>query len=285
MKNAKLTVIVSVCLAVVLFACAFIFKFTRDVQADWTNVYRVELNDDFNASDVEAIMKEAGAKECLVQKEITLKDAYTTKDATRAVVYFKADDAQKVFESAENLLSDKYFLKYEGAIYTLSGTLTYKTILEYWPLLIVLAAIAVYLFISFGVKGAVSSVADAAIVSMATVGLISITHVGVGEYTVPACVATASLAFALNIAFNLIGKVNGKKISGKENAIAASVKEMNVLTVVLCAIAAAVLVIALIFGGVVTKKFALTALIGTVVNAIVALFVMPAFAKFFCKVK
>lgn len=283
MKNAKLTVIISVCLAVVLFACSFIFKFTRDVSSDWTYEYRAELNDDFDASDIEAILMEAGAKSCLVQKEVSLTDVYETKDATRVVAYFNADDADAVFEKAEELLSNKYFLKYEGAVYTLSGTVNYKAILQNWQLLIVLVAVLIYAFISFGVNGGISTVVCALIASLSTIGLISVIHVGVGEYTIPACVATAAFAFALSIAFNLIYKNNGKKISGKENALAASIKEMNVLTVVICAIAVAALVAVLIFGGVITKKFALTAIIGTVVNAIVALFVVPAFAKLFCK--
>lgn len=278
MKNGKLTVIISVVLAVVLLACAFIFKFERDVESGWTNLIRVELNEEFDSADVEKILKEAGAGDVIVQKQITLQSSTEYIARTRAVIYFEAENPTEVFTKAEELLGNKYFLKYEGVLYELSGTMTYASILNMWPLLIVLAAALAYVFIRFGVSSGVTAIVSTLAALCVSAGIISVTRTQVGTYSVPAFIAAAGVMLMFNIVFDLIKKENAKRISGKAAAFAASVKQMNVITVVLSAAAIAALALVLILGDVILKKFAITFIIVTAVNAVAALFLMPALA-------
>lgn len=285
MKNAKLTVIISVVLAVVLLACAFVFKFDRDVETDWTNLIRVELNEEFNVSDVEKIMEEAGAKDAVVQKQIELKSRTEYTGQTRAVIYFSAEDAEEVFAKAEQLLGDKYFLKYEGVLYKLSGTQTYVSLLEMWPVLIVLAVLLAYVLIRFGVARFVTAVVSTLSATFAVAGIISVIGMQVGNYTVPAIVTSAGIMLMLNVVFALISKENAKHVSGKIQAFSTSVKSMNIFTAVISACAVSALVAVLIFGGVILKKFAVTFIAVTAVDAAAALFLMPALAGLSVKEK
>ncbi len=276
MKNAKLTVIISVVLAVVLLACAFVFKFERDLETGWTNLIRVELNEEFNASDVEEIMKEAGAKDAAVQSQIELSSRTEYKNKTRAVIYFSADEPKAVFEKAEQLLGDKYFVKYSGVLYELSGTQTYVELLDMWPVLIVFAVLLAYIAIRFGVSTLVTSLVSTLSATFAVAGIISVTGMQVGNYTVPAIVTSAGIMLMLNVVFALIGKENAKHVDGKMQAFSASVKSMNVFTAVISACAIAALVAVLILGGVILEKFAVTFIAVTAVDAAAALFLMPA---------
>lgn len=285
MKNAKLTVIISVVLAVVLLACVFVFKFERDVESGWTNLIRVELNEEFNTADVEKILKDAGANDVIVQKQITLQSATEYIGRSRAVIYFNAENPSEVFTKAESLLGDKYFLKFDGVLYELSGTMTYASIVNLWPLLIVLAAVLAYVFIRFGASCGITALVSTLVALCVSAGLISVTKTQVGTYSVPAFIAAAGTMFMLNIVFALISKENAARISGKAEAFAASVKQMNVITVVLSAAAIAALALVLILGGVILKKFALTFIIVTAVNAVAALFLMPALAGYSVKEK
>ena len=286
MKNAKLTVIISVVLAVVLLACTFIFRFTRDVESGWANLIRVDLNDDeFNTADVEKILKQAGAGDVVVQKQITLKSNTEYKGGSRAVIYFYAENPTEVFKEAEKLLSDKYVLKYDGVLYELSGTITYASLLNLWPLLIVLAAVLAYIFIRFGASSGITALVSTFVALCVSAGIVSVTGTRVGTYSVPAFIAAAASILMFNIVFNLINKENAKRISGQAAAFAESVKQMKVITVVLSAAAIAALALVLILGNAILKNFAVTFIIVTAVNAVAALLLMPALAGFSVKEK
>ena len=56
MKKATGICIGAGILAVLLLACCFIFGFTRGLDAAWTHMITVELNDEFDNAEIEKIV-------------------------------------------------------------------------------------------------------------------------------------------------------------------------------------------------------------------------------------
>ncbi len=285
MKNAKLISIIACLVAVVLLAASFIFGFTRGVDSDWSYVINASLNDPYEVKDVEAIFAQTGASEFMVQRATEAQDI--TK-ATDVVITFKAADAEEakaIFDKAEELLSDKYMLKFPGTLNAASATINTKTMLSYWPALIVLVVIVAYAFIRFEVRGGLMVLLMAFITLASTVGIISITGIRLTFYTVPALLLTATISFILSFIMANLLKDNEAKIENTADALALSIKASTKLSVCVCALAVIAFAIMLILGGIMFKNFALTVLVGVAVNLLASVFVMPALVSCFGKEK
>ncbi len=268
MKN-KLITIIAAAVAIILLVCSFVLKFRRGVDVGWTDMISVELNEEFEASDVEAIMKEAGASDCIVLKQTNGE----TEDTIATIYYQTKNDTGEVFKKAEELLGNKYFLKYEGDYYTLTPTVDVDDIVKNWSAIIALALIVIATAIRFRL-GAFTVLASFVEGVGATAGIISLTGIPFTNFTLGTIIASGAIATVFALALLLAKKSNAQKLT--ENIEAVSVKQVLPVSVLVCCAAAIALVLLLIFGGTVLKSFALTALIGIVVDAVIAVFVLPA---------
>ncbi len=279
----KLSVILAVAIALILLIGGVVLGFDRGVDVGGAHVITVQLNEKFEVEDIEDIMKQAGATNCLVQKVLKYVE-YTAryKGGEVAVIRFElADDAelQTVFENADKLLSEKYFLKYPAELSNFSSTLNKSKVIAMWPAVIAIIIMLVYAFVRFGAKLGFTALIDAFVTGAATVGIIGIAGIKVTGYTVPALLIVCALAYGFTLVFALLLKENTARMESKCDAFKATVKQSNKLVAVLTAIAVIALALVLILGGVMLKNFAITALIGIAINAAVAILVMPEMAN------
>ncbi len=271
MKNKIITVI-AIVVAVILLVCSFVLKFRRGVDDGWTDMISVELNEEFEASDVEAIMKEAGASDCIV-----LKQTNGVTEGTIATIYYQTkQDTGEVFAKAEELLGNKYFLKYEGNYYTLTPTVDVKSVVENWFAIcaVLIVCIAAAFFFRLGAVTVLASFIEGVGI---TAGIISLAGIPFTKFTLGTIVASGAIAVILALALLFVKKENAKKLT--ENVEAVSIKQILPASVLVCCASAVALVLMLIFGGAMIKSFALTALIGIVADAVIAVFVLPANIK------
>ena len=275
-------------IAILLLACCFIFGFVRGLDAAWTNIITVELNDEFDNADIEKIVLQAGASDCLVQNQILYND-YQQKylNGTKAVIYFsvpEGTDPQIVFEKVEEELGNRYFLKYEGLLSQAAGTVNSKTLLYAWPVLIVLAAVLVYAGIRFGIKTALCALVLVLFDGICTLGIMAIARIPVTAFTIPAMLLFIGLGLVIALSLGATLKQNELRIANKAEALSVSVKQMLPRACVLGVLAVVALVILLIMGTSPMKNFALVALIGTLVNA-AAVAALPSFINVFSRAK
>ncbi len=275
--------IVAVVIALVLLACGVFMGFDRGVDVGYANVITVQINEKFDAEDVEAIMKEAGATGCLVQKTQTyLEYMGEYKSGEVAIISFEVEDdslVKSVYEKAEKLLGEKYFLKYPGELSTFTATYNRAKLFSMWPALIVIVVMLAYVFIRFGVKFGFDAIINMFVAGAATLGLVGILGIKFTGYTIPALLIACALAYGFTVIYAMLLKENSVRIATKEEALSVSAKQIKMYAAVLCAIAAIAFAIMLILGGVMLRTFALTSLIGIVINAAVAIFVLPGMAS------
>lgn len=279
----KLSVVLAVVVALVLLIGGVVLGFDRGVDVGGAHVMTVQLNEKFNVEDVENIMAEAGAKSCLVQKVLNyVETSDTYKGGEVAVISFEIDedtDIKTVYDNAEKLLGEKYFLKYPAELSNFTSTLTKAKAISMWPVAIVIVIMLAYVFVRFGAKFGFAALVNMFVAGAITLGIVGITGISVTAYTIPALLIACALAYMFAIVFALLLKENTARINSKCEAFAVTVKQNNKLVAVLTAIAVIALAIVLILGGVMLKNFAITALIGIVINAAVAILVMPEMAN------
>ena len=279
----KLSVVLAILVAVVLLVAGIFVGLDRGVDVGGTYAISVQLNEKYNVEDIEAIMKQAGATNCLVQKALAYVEYTDTyKDGELAIISFEvADDSkvQEVYENAEKLLGEKYFLKYTGEFTNLSSTLNKDKVIGMWPVAIAVVIMLAYAFIRFGAKFGFAALVNVFVASASTLGIVGVAGIKVTGYTIPAILIACALAYGFAIMFALIVKDNTARLDNKNEAYLLSVKQNNKLVAVNTAIAAIALAVIIILGGVMLKNFAITALIGIVINAAVAIIVMPEMAN------
>ena len=288
MKKATGICIGAGILAVLLLACCFIFGFTRGLDAAWTHMITVELNDEFDNAELEKIVLEAGASDCLVQNQVVYND-YQQKylNGTKALIHFsvpEGKDAAAVFEKIEEELGNRYFLKYDGILSQTAGTLNTKTVLSAWPALLVLAAVLVYAAIRYGVKTGLSAFMVVLFDAFCIFGIMAVAKIPVTGFTIPAMLLAAGLGLLISISFGAVLKENESRIANKAEVLSVSIKQMLPRACVLCVLALAALIVLLIMGNGTMKNFALVALIGIVINA-AAVAALPSFIRVFSRAK
>lgn len=288
MKKATGICIGAGILAVLLLACCFIFGFTRGLDAAWTHMITVELNDEFENAEVEAIVREAGASDCLVQNQVIYND-YQQKylNGTKALIHFSVPDgtdAKAVFEKIEEALGNRYFLKYDGVLSETAGEVNTKTVLSAWPALIILAAVLVYAAIRFGVKIGLSALAVVLFDGICTLGIMAIAKIPVTSFTIPAMLLFMGLGLVISIGLGAVLKENEVRLASKAEALEVSLKQMLPRTCLMGVLALVALVVLLIMGTASMKNFAVVALIGLVINA-AAVAVLPSFIRTFGRAK
>lgn len=279
----KLSVILAVAVALVLLIGGIVLGFDRGVDVGGAYVMTVQLNETFQVEDVEAIMKEAGATSCLVQKALKyVEHSSSYKGGEVAAISFEVkDDAEvkTVFDKADKLLSEKYFLKYPAELSNFSSTLNRSKVISMWPVIIAVVIMLAYVFVRFGLKIGFAALVDGLVAGASTLGIVGVAGIKVTGYTVPAILIVCALAYGFTVVFALLLKENTSRMESKCEAFKATVKQNNQLVAVLTAIGVIAFAIILILGGVMLKNFAITALIGIVINAAVAIFVMPEMAN------
>lgn len=288
MKKATGICIGAGILAVLLLACCFIFGFTRGLDAAWTHMITVELNDEFDNAEIEKIVLEAGASDCLVQNQVIYND-YQQKylNGTKALIHFsvpEGTDAAAVFEKIEEELGNRYFLKYDGVLSETAGTLNTKAVLSVWPALVILAAVLVYTAVKYGVKIGLSALMLVVFDVCCFLGVMAVAKIPVTGFTIPAMLLFVGLGLLISINLGAVLKENESKIANKKEALSVSIKQMLPRTCLLCVLSLAALIVLLIMGTSAMKNFALAALIGTVINA-VALVALPSFISVFSRAK
>lgn len=275
--------VLSVVLAAVLLIGGIVIGFDRGVDVGGAYVLTVQINESFEASDVEAIMKEAGASGCLVQKNLEyLEHSEEYKGGEVAVINFEVEDVskvQEVYETAEKLLGEKYFLKYPGTLTNMSSTLNRDKVISMWPVAIIALVMLVYVFVRFGAKMGVATIVNMFVSGAATLGIVGIAGIKITGYTIPALLVACALAYGFAVVYALILKDNTIRMEKASDAIAVSAKQNKSLVLVVSLIAVIAFTLMLILGGVMLKNFAITALIGVVINAAVAILVMPEMAS------
>ena len=286
MKKATGICIGAGILAVLLLAFCFIFGFTRGLDAAWTHMITVELNDEFDNAEIEKIVLEAGASDCLVQNQVIYND-YQQKylNGTKALIHFsvpEGTDAAAVFEKIEEELGNRYFLKYDGVLSETAGTLNTKAVLSVWPALVILAAVLVYA--KYDVKIGLSALMLVIFDVCCFLGVMAVAKIPVTGFTIPAMLLFVGLGLLISINLGAVLKENESKIANKKEALSVSIKQMLPRTCLLCVLSLAALIVLLIMGTSAMKNFALAALIGTVINA-VALVALPSFISVFSRAK
>ncbi len=279
----KLSGVLAVIIAVVLLVGGILLGFDRGADVGGAYLLVVQINDSFEASDVEAIMKEAGATGCVVQKTQTYVESTKSYRAgeTALISFEVADNTQTdiVREKAEKLLSEKYFLKYPGSLTNVSSTLNRTNVISMWPAILVVVVMLAYVVIRFGIKACLAAFINMFVVVASTLGIVGIAGIKVTGYTIPALIIACSLAYGILIVYALILKDNSARMESVADAVKASSALNKKLVLVISAIAAIAFALMLILGGVMLKNFAITALIGVVINAAVAILVMPEMAS------
>lgn len=279
----KITGILAIVIAVVLLVGGFLVGFDRGVDVGGAHSLIVQINEQFEASDVEAIMKQAGATSCLVQKNQEYLD-YTEsyKSGEVAIISFEVEDnsqLQTVYETAEKLLSEKYFLKYPGTLSNLTSTLNRTKVVSMWPVVIIAIVMLAYVFVRFGAKMGASTIVNMFVTGAATLGIVGILGIQITGYTIPALLIACALAYGFAIVYALILKDNTVRMENSSDAVLVSAKQNKKLVLVISAMAVIAFALMLILGGVMLKNFAVTALIGIIINAAVAILVMPEMAS------
>ncbi|MBP5662007.1 MAG: hypothetical protein J6X30_02500 [Clostridia bacterium] len=284
MKNAKWIVLLSCLITVALLACCFIFPFSRTVEAGGTNLITVEFNDSFDRAVVENAMREAGATDVLVLKQVSRTGNTSFEEGTSAQIYFSVPDgteAKEVYDKAEEILSQTFAFKYPGTLSTLSASLTKQSVISLWPVLIVLVVLLAYAALRFGIRTGVIAAALTLMTGIAVLGVTAIARIGLSHYTIAALLGTAALSELFVFLFAFTKRDFAKRTAG--NVTEAAAKRVTVFAVLLSCMAIVGLVSVLILGNAALKGFALTALIGTVFSACAAVFTLPALASLLSK--
>ncbi len=282
MKKNNLICIIACVLVVLLTVCIFIFKPYRGVDADLSYICTVELNDDFDAKEVESAFKEAGAKQCIVQSQTyynTYVQDYVT--LTTAVVNFSVEEgvsAQDVSDAANETLGNKYFLKFEEKLESITGAINKDYLFKLWPALLVLVLLAAYAFIRFGVKGGIATFAMPVFTLASVLGIAAIFDIAITSFTMPALLLAAVVGLAEVVIYLFALKQAQKRVTLDE-AYVGCTKKLVIVSAVVAVALAVVLSIVFILGADLLKNFALTAIIGVAVSYLLTLFVLPAFLK------
>lgn len=278
--------ILSLIVAVVLAAVALVLGFASGVESGVTNVYTAEINEKFNVKDVEALMKDAGAKSVLVENSLVADADGNPVPGTYAVIYFapeKGKTAEDVFAEAEKLLGAKYFLKYTGKLATLNSYVNVPSFVKLWPALIVLALVLVYAFLRFNVRGGLSVLLMTVTVLLASAGLIGVTRTAVTNYAAAAVIGATILADLFALAFLLVLKNNARKM--ERGAFEATQKQIGLFACAAAVLAVLAAVMMMIFGNAMLGNFAVSALLGTVVALAAVLVTLPSLVQAFGKAK
>lgn len=273
----KLSVVLAVVVAAVLLIAGVVMGFDRGADVGGAYTFTAILNEKFEISDVEEIVNQAGAKGCVVQKYVNEING-TFKDAGAAFISFEADTAEEaveIYNKTNDLLSEKYFLSYSEELTNRSSTLDKDAVISMWPAIIIAVIMIAYVFIRFGAKMGVCSIINMFTVGAATLGLVGVLGIKITGYTIPALMIGCALAYAFTVILALLLKGNLAKLDSKQEAISVSVKQNNSFVAVVSAIAAIGFAVVLIIGGAMLSNFAVTALIGIVINAAVTMLVMP----------
>lgn len=274
--------IIACVLVVLLTACIFIFKPERGVDADLAYICTIQLNDDFDTKEVEAAFKEAGAKQCIVQSQ-TYYNTYAQDFimGTTAVVNFtaeNADDAKEISAKANDILGNKFFLKFEEKLTSITGAINKDYLLKLWPAVLVLVLLTVYAFIRFGVKGGLATLLMPVATLASVVGIASIFNIAITSFTMPALLLVATVGLTEVIAYLFAFKQAQTRVTAEE-AYLACTKKLVVISAIVAIALAVVLSLVFILGADLLKNFALTAIVGVAVSYLLTLFVVPAFLK------
>lgn len=280
MKNAKLIGILAIVIAAVLLASGALVGFDRGADIGGAYVLSVQVNEKFDVKDIEAIMKEAGATSCIVQTiQKTTVNEYGAGEG--ALISFEVQDdtkAYEVAEKAEQLLTEKYFLTFPGEFEFFSSTFNRQAAIDMWPALIVFAVLVAYVFIRFGLKMGFVFIADMFVPTAATAGIIALSGLKVTGFTIPSLLFTMALAFMFTFIFAMLLK-NGQKKKDGETAFESTVMQVSKITLVASAVAIAAFTVMMIIGTTLLKNFAITMFMGTVLNLVTVLYVLPSLAK------
>ena len=282
MKKNNLICIIACVLVVLLTACAFVFKPYRGVDAGGAYICTIQLNDEFDAKEVETAFKQAGAKQCVVQSQ-TYYNTYLQDFVmgTTAVVNFMVEDgftAEEVSEKANEILGNKFFLKFEEDLNTITGSVDKEYLIKLWPAVLVLALLVAYAFVRFGIKGGIATFLMPVFTILAVIGIASIFDIAVTSFTMPALLLASAVGMAEVIIY-LFGLMQAKKRVTEEEAYVACTKKLVIVSAVVAVALAVVLSIVFVIGADLLKNFALTAIIGVAISYILTLFVLPAFLK------
>lgn len=274
--------IIACVLVVLLTACIFIFKPERGVDADLAYICTIQLNDDFDTKEVEAAFKEAGAKQCIVQTQ-TYYNTYVQDYimGTTAIVNFTAEngaEAKEISAKANETLGNKFFLKFEEDLTSITGAVNFDYLLKLWPAVLVLVLLTVYAFVRFGVNGGFATLLIPVATLASVLGITSIFNITITSFTMPALLLAATLGLAEVIAYFFAFKQAEKRVT-KEEAYVACTKKLIAVSAIIAVVLAVVLSIVFILGADLLKNFALTAIIGVAISYLLTLFVVPAFLK------
>lgn len=282
MKKNNIICIIACLLVVLLTACIFVFKAERGVDAKLAYICTIELNEEFDVNEVEAAFKEAGAKQCIVQSQ-TYYNTYVQDYimGTTVVVNFSADNganAKEISAKANEILGNKFFLKFEEELTSITGAINKDYLFKLWPAVLVLVLLTAYAFIRFGVKeGFVTFLMPVATLG-SVLGIMAIFNITITSFTMPALLLAATVGLAEVIAYFFVFKQTEKRVT-KEEAYLACIKKLIVVSAIVAIALAVILSIIFILGADLLKNFALIAIIGVAVNYLITLFVVPAFLK------
>ena len=282
MKKNNLICIIACALVVLLTACIFIFKPYRGVDADLSYICTIQLNDDFDTKEVEEAFKEAGAKQCIVQSQ-TYYNTYVQDYVmgTTAVVKFSVAQgvsAQEVSDAANETLGNKYFLKFEEELKSITGIINKDYLFKLWPAVLVLVLLTAYAFVRFGVKGGFATLLMPVFTILAVIGICAIFNIAITSFTMPALLLASVIGLAEVIIYLFEFKQAQKRITTQE-AYLVCTKKLVIVSAVVAVALAVVLSIVFILGADLLKNFVLTAIIGVAVTYLLTLFVLPAFLK------
>lgn len=282
MKKNNLICIIACVLVVLLAACTFIFKPYRGVDADLEYICTITLNDDFDTKEVEKAFKEAGAEMCIVQAQTyynTYAQEYIT--GTTAIVTFSVADgvsAKEVSAKANETLGNKFFLKFEEDLVSITGAVNKSYLIKLWPAALVLVLLAAYAFIRFGVRGGISTFGIPVAVLACVVGIMSIFNIPITTFTMPALLLAAVVGSIEVVAYLFALKQQAKRVTEQE-AYFACTKKLVIVAAAVAVVLAVMLSLVFVLGADLLKNFALTAIIGVAVSYLLTVFVLPAFLK------
>lgn len=280
--NKNIICIIALILAIVLGAFMFVFNFARSADARYSAISTINLNDEFDVKDVEKAFKDAGADTVIVQSEQVYNSAFKKyENGTNVVVNFTIKDGadiQEVCDKANDNLGEQFFLKYEAKNNAVTAVVNKNYMVKLWPVLVVLALVAVYAFIRFGAKIGIASIVLPALEIIYVAGTMAVAKVWVSTFTAGAFMFVTALGVIGVLVYGYGLKATSKKTSAEEAYKICTAKLFKTETVV-SVVAAAALCMALILGSDLLKNCALTALIGVVYNCLLTVFVLPAFLK------
>jgi len=281
MKNKKLIGIITIIVAVLLFACCFILKFKKSADISWGFAYTVIPNDVAELDDLASIVKDAGGKDAYAVKQLNS----STFEGEEYIIYFNAADinaANEVFEKAEEAMSESYILKGEaGTLDALSTTFDLNDVIAYWPMLVVFALAVVYTLIRFGFAYGLTSLVAPLTTVFALCGIISVASLKLNGFTVAAIIAIGILQFITVLFAANVKQSVVKKVDNAKDAFTYSFAKLQSASLITTIIAAVAVVVMLIFGTALIRMLAIEILIGLAISLFVSVYAVLAFCELF----